>query len=92
MKVGEQLTVGHFAIRHDALRVTNDSQKQMVTGHVSVFEDGKPAGSLEPAKWYFNKREDEPTTEVAIRRAITEDLYVVLAGYRRRPRRRPPTR
>ena len=41
MKVGEQLTVGAFAIRHDALRVTNDSQKQMVTGHVSVFEDGK---------------------------------------------------
>ncbi len=81
MKVGEQLTVGHFAIRHDALRVTNDSQKQMVTGHVSVFEDGKPAGSLEPAKWYFNKREEEPTTEVAIRRAITEDLYVVLAGF-----------
>ncbi len=81
MKVGERLTVGHFAIRHDALRVTNDSQKQMITGHVSVFEDGKPVGSLEPAKWYFNKREDEPTTEVAIRRAITEDLYVVLAGF-----------
>ena len=81
MKVGEQMTIGHFAIRHDALRVTNDSQKQMVTGHVSVFEDGKPIGALEPAKWYFNKREQEPTTEVAIRRAITEDLYVVLAGF-----------
>jgi cytochrome c-type biogenesis protein CcmF len=81
MKVGERLTVGHFAIRHDALRVTNDSQKQMVTGHVSVFEDGKLVGLLEPAKWYFNKREEEPTTEVAIRRAITEDLYVVLAGF-----------
>ncbi len=81
MKVGEQLTVGAFAIRHDALRVTNDSQKQMVTGHVSVFEDGKSIGTLEPAKWYFNKREEEPTTEVAIRRAVTEDLYVVLAGF-----------
>ena len=81
MKVGEQLTVGHFAIRHDALRVTNDAQKQMVTGHVSLFQDGKPLGTLEPAKWYFNKREQEPTTEVAIRRAVTEDVYVVLAGF-----------
>jgi cytochrome c-type biogenesis protein CcmF len=81
MKVGEQMTIGSFVIRHDALRVTNDSQKQMVTGQVSVLENGKPAGTLEPAKWYFNKREEEPTTEVAIRRAVTEDLYVVLAGF-----------
>jgi cytochrome c-type biogenesis protein CcmF len=53
----------------------------MVTGHVSVFEDGKPLGTMTPAKWYFNKREQEPTTEVAIRRSPTEDLYIVLAGY-----------
>jgi cytochrome c-type biogenesis protein CcmF len=81
MKLGQQLTVGHFTIRHDALRVTADSQKQMVTGQVSVFEDGKPLGVMLPAKWYFNKHEQEPTTEVAIRRAPTEDLYIVLAGY-----------
>jgi cytochrome c-type biogenesis protein CcmF len=81
LKPGEQLSVGHFTIRHDALRVTADSQKQMITGHVSVFEDGKPLGTMQPAKWYFNKHEQEPTTEVAIRRAPGEDLYVVLAGY-----------
>jgi len=81
MKPGEQLRVGRFTIQHDALRVTQDSQKQMITGHVSVFQDGTLIGSMAPAKWYFNKREQEPTTEVAIRRAPAEDLYVVLAGY-----------
>jgi cytochrome c-type biogenesis protein CcmF len=81
LKPGEQMSVGHFTIRHDALRVTADDQKQMITGHVSVFVDGKSLGSMTPAKWYFNKREQEPTTEVAIRRAPAEDLYVVLAGY-----------
>jgi cytochrome c-type biogenesis protein CcmF len=35
---------------------------------------------LEPARWFFNKH-DQPTTEVAIRRAITEDVYIVLASY-----------
>ena len=74
------MTVGYFTVRHDALRVTTDGQKQMVTGHVSVFEDGKPLGTMTPAK-YFNKREQEPTTEVAIRRSPSEDLYIVLAGY-----------
>ncbi len=81
MKPGQQVTVGAFTIRHDALRVTSDRQKQMVTGHVSVFADGAALGEMEPAKWFFNRRENEPTTEVAIRRRPTEDLYIVLAGY-----------
>ena len=53
----------------------------MVTGHVTVLEDGKEIGEMRPARWFFNKREEEPTTEVAIRRATGEDLYIVLAGY-----------
>ena len=81
LKPGEEVTIGSFTVRHDALRVTTDGQKQMVTGHVSVFEDGKPLGTMTPAKWYFNKREQEPTTEVAIRRSPSEDLYIVLAGF-----------
>jgi cytochrome c-type biogenesis protein CcmF len=36
---------------------------------------------MEPAKWFYAKREQEPTTEVAIRRGVGEDLYIVLAGY-----------
>ncbi len=81
MKPGEQLSVGQFSVRHDALKVTQDAQKQMVTGHVSIFEDGELLGSMEPARWYFKKREQESTTEVAIRRGVAEDLYIVLAGY-----------
>jgi cytochrome c-type biogenesis protein CcmF len=81
LKPGEQMTVGQFVIRHDALRVTQDAQKQMVTGQVSVLEEGKVLGTMAPARWFFGKRESEPTTEVAIRRALTEDLYVVLADY-----------
>jgi cytochrome c-type biogenesis protein CcmF len=81
LKPGQQVTVAHFTVRHDALRVTSDAQKQMVTGHVSVFDDGESVGTLRPARWFFNKREDDPTTEVAIRRGVSEDLYIVLAGY-----------
>ena len=79
---GGELTVGHYTVRHDALRVTEDRQKQMITGHVTVLEDGRELGRMTPAKWFFHKRQDEqPTTEVAIRRGITEDLYIVLAGF-----------
>jgi cytochrome c-type biogenesis protein CcmF len=78
---GQAVTVGRFTVRHDSLRVTSDAQKQMVTGHVTVLENGKVVDQLQPARWFFNKHEDEPTTEVAIRRAAGEDLYVVLASY-----------
>ena len=78
---GQQVTVGRYTVRHDGLRVTSDAQKQMVTGQVTVLENGKEIDTLRPARWFFNKREDEPTTEVAIRRSAGEDLYVVLASY-----------
>jgi cytochrome c-type biogenesis protein CcmF len=78
---GQQGTVGRFTLRHDALSVTSDEQKQMITGHVSVFQGDKLIGTLEPARWFFAKHEEEPTTEVAMRRATGEDLYVVLAAY-----------
>ncbi len=81
LKVGQQTTVGPFTVRHDALRVTTDAQKQMVTADVSVFENGKQIDRMYPARWFFAKHEDEPTTEVAIRRAVSEDLYLVLGSY-----------
>jgi cytochrome c-type biogenesis protein CcmF len=81
LNVGQQATVGPFTVKHDALTVTNDAQKQMVTGHVSVFEKNKQIATMDPARWFFAKHEEEPTTEVAIRRGAGEDLYIVLGGY-----------
>jgi cytochrome c-type biogenesis protein CcmF len=80
LKPGQQTTVGDYTVRMDALRVTQDSQKQMVTGHLTVFDRGHEIGKMYPARWFFNKHE-EPTTEVAIRRMPIEDLYVVMPSY-----------
>jgi cytochrome c-type biogenesis protein CcmF len=81
LKPGQQAKVGQFVVRLDKLSVTDDGQKQMITGHTTVFRDGKELGKLYPAKWFFRKHESEPTTEVAIRRAFTEDLYLVMPAY-----------
>ncbi len=78
LKPGQQTTVGHFTVRLDGVEVTDDGQKQMITGHLSVSEDGKAIGHMYPAKWFFRRHEEEPTTEVAIRRSISEDLYIVM--------------
>jgi cytochrome c-type biogenesis protein CcmF len=81
LQPGQEITVGGFSVRHDSLRVTSDAQKQMVTGHVTVSQGGEVIDELRPARWFFVTHQEEPTTEVAIRRTPAEDLYVVLASY-----------
>jgi len=82
LKPGEEQTIGEYTIHLDALRVTDDGQKQMVTGHVTVKNGaGEVIDQMRPAKWYFRKHEEEPTTEVAIRRTFAEDLYIVMAAF-----------
>jgi len=82
LQPGQQMVIGRYTLRNDGVKLNDDGQKQMVTAFISVFEDGKQVDTMYPARWYFRKHEAEPTTEVAIRRSIAEDLYIVLAADR----------
>ena len=81
LKQGEQATLRHYTVRNMGVKVTDDGQKQMVTGHVAVSEDGVSVGMLYPARSFFRKHEEQPTTDVAIRRALDEDLYLIMPAY-----------
>ena len=81
MNPGDEVEIGSFTVRHNRLSETDDGQKQMVTAHLTLFKDGVEIGQLYPARWFFRKHETEPTTEVAIRRSLSEDVYVTLASY-----------
>jgi cytochrome c-type biogenesis protein CcmF len=79
LKPGQQVTVGSYTVRYDGFKMIDDPSKQAMTAYTTVFANGKQVASLYPAKWFWHKREnDPPTTEVAIRRTIAEDLYIVL--------------
>jgi cytochrome c-type biogenesis protein CcmF len=78
---GQQASIGRYTVRYDSLHVEDDGQKQMITAYVTAFAGGKEIARLYPAKWAFRRHEQEPTTEVAMRRSFGEDLYVVLGGY-----------
>jgi cytochrome c-type biogenesis protein CcmF len=81
LKPNQQVIVGKYTVKYMSLGVTDDGQKQMVTAHVEASRDGKLVAQMYPARWFYRGREDEPTTEVALRRTVSEDLYVVLAAY-----------
>jgi cytochrome c-type biogenesis protein CcmF len=82
LKPGQEATFEDYRLRLDTIRVTDDGQKQMVTGHITVMDNtGRELGKMYPAKWFFRKHEDQPTTEVAIRKTFAEDLYIIMPGF-----------
>ena len=81
LKPGQAAVAGPYHVLFNALNVTQDAQKQMVTADVTVTRDGQPFARMYPARWYFAGREGEPTTEVALRRGFAHDLHLVLANF-----------
>src|SRR3954463_13916403 len=81
LKPGQEMKIGKYTLKSNGVKVQDDGQKQMVTGYLAVFVDGKEIDGLYPAKWAYRRHEQEPTTEVAIRRTPAEDLYAVLGGF-----------
>ncbi len=81
LEPGQQVDLAPYTVRHIALTVTDDGRKQMVTAEVDVLRDGQSIGRLYPARWFWRGREEEPTTEIALRRGFAGDLYINLAQY-----------
>ncbi len=81
LKLGQQATVGEFTVRNDGVKLSDDGQKQMITGYIPVFKDGKQIDTMYPGRSIFRKHEkEEARTDVAIRRSLAQDLYIVLPG------------
>jgi len=81
LKVGQEAKIGRYTIKNNGIKVSDDGQKQMTTAYLGVSVDGKEIDGLYPARWAYRRHEQEPTTEVAIRRTPAEDLYAVLGGF-----------
>src|SRR6185295_148165 len=81
LKPGAEAKIGRYTVRNNGIKVADDGQKQMTTAYLSVFVNGEQVDGLYPARWAYRRHEQEPTTEVAIRRTVAEDLYVVLGGF-----------
>ena len=73
LKPGQQTTLGDYTVRMDDLRVTQDSQKQMVTGHFTVFRNGTEIGEDVPGSLVLQqaRRADDRSRHPAHDRAKT---------------------
>jgi cytochrome c-type biogenesis protein CcmF len=76
---GGTFQLGHYTLRiADMLKGENDNYiwQRLV---VEASEGGKSLGTMEPERRLY-KSSQQPTSEVAIRRRVKEDLYLNFAG------------
>ncbi len=80
LKKGESFNIKNYTLRFDALSEYPAASRQRVVATLTLLNDAHPVGVVSPEKSVYSGQ-DQPTTEVAIRTSLKEDLYVILAGY-----------
>ena len=80
LKKGETVDIKQYTLKYDGMSTYRTINKENVAASLIVFENGRRVGRMLPEKSHY-KKQDQPTTDVAIRTTLKEDLYVILAGY-----------
>ncbi len=77
---GETARIGEYTLTYRGKSTYPNRNRFVVAAPLEVTKNGKSLGTLIPQKRFY-KTAEQPTTEVAIRSTLKEDLYIILAGY-----------
>jgi len=80
LKPGESVVVGRYSLKYQGIKNSEDAHVSAQAAVVEVSIGGQQIDTLRPEKRLY-KRQNQPTTEVALRPTLREDLYVVLGSY-----------
>jgi cytochrome c-type biogenesis protein CcmF len=76
---GQSFSLGPYTLRFERLSQEDTPHLAITRAEVAVVRGGQTVGVLAPEKRFY-KRPGQPTTEVAIRKTLREDLYLVLGA------------
>jgi len=77
VRIGESFPEAGYELRLDAVERAAGPNYEAETAHVAILRDGRQIGALSPEKRFYPVQR-MPTTEAAIDRGLTRDLYVTL--------------
>ena len=80
LQPGESVEAGRYRLTYEGIRNSEDAHISSQAAIVNIFLGDKQIATLHPEKRFY-KRQQQPTTEVAIRPTLRDDLYVVLGAY-----------
>lgn len=79
LKPGESMTVGAYTLSYQGLSEYPTRSHYVVAANLWVEKNGRRLEMLTPEKNFYKGH--QPSTEVAIRSTLKEDLYVILNSY-----------
>ncbi|MET0344350.1 MAG: cytochrome c-type biogenesis CcmF C-terminal domain-containing protein [Polyangiales bacterium] len=79
LRPGQSMEIGGYQLRYEKPRMEVDPNKRMVFTDLTVLRDGEVVGQVSPAKFIYRTHPEMPTTEVAIRSTLRDDLYVIMS-------------
>ncbi|HKJ66734.1 MAG TPA: cytochrome c-type biogenesis CcmF C-terminal domain-containing protein [bacterium] len=77
---GDSMEIANFQVTYSDFKLTQNDLKWSGIAVMDIRKNGRYAGQMHPEKAKFFKH-DQPMSEVALRMTLTEDLYLVLAGF-----------
>jgi cytochrome c-type biogenesis protein CcmF len=80
MVPGEQIMIGSYTLTLEQVKNADNPNHSSAIGLMTVYQNGKLIDTLLPERRFYRASE-QPTSEVALRSTLKEDLYVVLAGF-----------
>ena len=78
---GETASFRGYNLRFDGIAHTDNALRETYRADILVTKDAKPLGRLQPGRLFYHQRPNEPFSEVAIHRSISEDLYLTFGSY-----------
>lgn len=79
VKMGDKFSIGHYDIRVSTINQGRTDNYDWQHAKLEVFRGGEHVDTLEPERRLY-RASKQPTSEVAIRRRLNEDLYINYAG------------
>jgi cytochrome c-type biogenesis protein CcmF len=79
LRQGETISIGDFDLKYEGFRQYEKYNRTIYAATLGVYRDGSRIDELDAERRYYINS-DRPTTEVAIRSTLAEDLYVTMPG------------
>ncbi len=76
---GGSVDVGRYRFRYQGRELGRDANHEWARARFNVYRDGEYIADMVPAKNFYLASQ-QPTTEVAIRTSLREDLYIAIAA------------
>jgi cytochrome c-type biogenesis protein CcmF len=80
IKKGDVVQIGAFTLTYNDIHFTDGDHYSSMLAEIAVQKNGVFVETMYPEKRFY-KKQQQPTTEVALRSTLLEDLYLVLGSY-----------